>query len=114
MTGPVFEVRVPTYNRPGLLRRAIDSLRSQTYPYWKAVVFDDSTSGESQDVTESAGDERISYQRNPVRMGAAGNIDQCFSPSKVASGHYGCLLEDDNFWLPNFLSLIADRVTKKD
>jgi hypothetical protein len=97
-----------------MLRRAIDSLLSQTYPHWKAIVFDDSTSAETRDVVQSADDDRISYKRNLVRMGAAGNIDQCFSPQAMYSGHYGCLLEDDNYLLPGFLSEVSRNLDRSD
>jgi len=90
-----------------MLRRALNSLQVQTYPHWTATVFDDSTSPEPKEVVESFGDHRISYLRNHQRLGAAVNIDQCFSPTQRAGGNYACLLEDDNFWLPDFLSLVA-------
>jgi hypothetical protein len=45
-------------------------------------------------------------------MGAAGNIDQCFSPQAMLSGNYGCLLEDDNYWLPDFLSELSGSITE--
>ena len=105
---------MPTYNRPEMLRRAIESLLRQTYPHWKAVIFDDSTSVGARDVVQSADDDRITYKKNQVRMGAAGNIDQCFSPQAMFSGHYGCLLEDDNYWLPDFLSELGRNITKTD
>lgn len=114
MNRPFFEVRMPTYNRPNLLRRAIESLQRQTYPHWKAVVFDDSTSTEARDVVHAAEDDRIKYKKNQVRMGAAENIDQCFSPQAMLSGHYGCLLEDDNYWLPGFLSEVSRRIAEAD
>jgi hypothetical protein len=106
----IFEIRIAACDRPDLLWRAVKSLQAQTYPHWKAIVFDDSSSHTSKDVIQSIADDRISYVRNPKRLGAAGNIDQCFSPTKVLGGDYACLLEDDNFWLPDFLSLIADHI----
>jgi len=102
-----FEVRIPACDRPKMLRRALSSLQMQTYPHWTAIVLDDSMSPESKEVVESFGDDRISYSHNPQRLGAAGNIDQCFSPAQRSGGDYACLLEDDNFWLPDFLSLVA-------
>src|SRR5262249_8422316 len=107
-----FEVRIPAYERPEMLRRAVKSLQGQTYPHWRAVVFDDSASSDLRDVILGIADERISYVRNPQKLGAAGNIDQCFSPVRVSGGDYGCLLEDDNFWLPDFLSLIVNHIVK--
>ncbi len=92
-----------------MLRRAIVSLRTQSYPHWKAIIFDDSSSSDSRDVVDSIADVRISYVHNPRRLGAAENIDQCFSSVKTLGGDFGCLLEDDNFWLPEFLALVVDR-----
>ena len=106
-----FEIRIAACDRPHMLRRAVKGLQAQTYHHWKAIVFDDSSSYASKDVVQSIADDRISYVRNPKRLGAAGNIDQCFSPTKVLGGDYACLLEDDNFWLPDFLSLISDRIS---
>lgn len=106
----LFEIRIAACDRPDLLRRAVKSIQAQTYPHWRAIVFDDSTSCASRNVIKSFADDRISYVRNPQRLGAAGNIDQCFSSTKVLGGDYACLLEDDNFWLPDFLSLIADHI----
>jgi hypothetical protein len=95
-----------------MLRRAISSLQAQTYPHWKAVIFDDSSSAESKSVIESVADNRIVYVRNPKRLGAAYNIDQCFSPVMAFGGDFGCLLEDDNFWLPDFLSMMAEHTNQ--
>jgi hypothetical protein len=110
MQPTIFDVRIPTYDRPKMLRRALDSLRGQTYTHWKATVFDDSESSESREVVEGVADERIIYFRNPRRLGAAANIDQCFSPFQFADGDYGCVLEDDNFWLPDFLSHVVSHL----
>lgn len=105
---------MPTYNRPDTLRRAIESLQRQTYPHWTAVIFDDSTCVAVRDVVQSADDDRITYKKNQVRMGAAGNIDQCFSPQAMFSGQYGYVLEDDNYLLPDFLDELGRNITKTD
>src|SRR5262245_22531900 len=97
-----FEIRMPACDRPQMLRRAVNSLQAQSYPRWKAIVFDDSTSSDSKDLITSLADDRLIYVRNSRKLGAAENIDQCFSPIKTVGGDYACLLEDDNFLLPNF------------
>lgn len=109
----IFEVRIPACDRPEMLRRALKSLRGQDYPHWKAIVYDDSLSPDVKDVVQSIADSRVSYCRNRERLGAAKNIDQCFSPASLLNGDYGCLLEDDNFWLPGFLSLVAGQLQRK-
>ena len=35
-----YEIRVVTYKRPQLLKRALCSVIDQTYQNWKALVFD--------------------------------------------------------------------------
>jgi hypothetical protein len=105
-----FEVRIPACDRPGMLQRAVDNLVAQSYPHWKAIVFDDSKFSHSREVIDRVEDDRISYVRNSHKLGAAANIDQCFSPAKTLGGDYACVLEDDNFWFPNFLSLVAKSI----
>ena len=105
-----FEVRVPTYNRPDLLARALRSLQAQTYPHWVATVYDDASAGE--ETVRAIADDRIRYRRNPQKLGACENIDKCFNPASVSGGTHGYVLEDDNFLLPGFLSLIASHLEK--
>jgi glycosyltransferase involved in cell wall biosynthesis len=95
-----------------MLQRAVRSLQAQSYPQWKAIVFDDSSCTDSRDIINSIADDRITYFHNPQRLAAAANIDQCFSPKTTVGGDYACLLEDDNFWLPNFLSLVTAHIGK--
>lgn len=109
-----FEVRIPAYNRPEMLSRALHSVLAQHYPHWKAVVLDDSSSSDCQGVVQRIEDKRISYVRNSRNYGAGGNIDQGFAPKAMLGGHYGCLLEDDNFWLPDFLEMLAGRLNESD
>jgi len=108
-----FEIRMTAYNRPNMLRRALQSIQAQAYPHWKAIVYDDSSDTASRDVVEGIGDTRILYRRNPERLGAVANVDQCMSPVPVFGGHYGCLLEDDNYWFSTYLSSVVARLQKK-
>ena len=103
----IFEVRMSAFERPVLLRRALESLLAQTYAGWRATVMDDSRSAVISEMVAAMDDDRIVYSHNPERLGAAGNIDQCFSPEALQGGNYACLLEDDNYWLPDFLANMA-------
>lgn len=98
------EIRVPTYRRPELLRRALKSLLAQTHRHWRCVVFDDSPDGEGAAVVQELDDDRIMYKPNPRRMGAEGNIDQAFRKASYLGGGYFYVLEDDNYLLPEFLA----------
>ena len=101
---PLCEIRVPTYQRPQLLERALRSLLAQTHRHWRALVLDDSPAQEGRSVVASLADDRITYRPNPARLGGAGNIDQAFASGPLLGGAYACVVEDDNWLLPDFLA----------
>lgn len=103
MDPDVCEVRVPTYRRPELLRRALRSLIDQTDRDWVAVVMDDSPDGEGEAIIRELGDGRIEYRRNGRQLGAAGNLDQAFGTGPMRGGTFACVLEDDNWLEPTCL-----------
>lgn len=98
------EVRVVTYRRPKMLRRALESLRAQSHRDWVAEVWDDSPDREGRAVVEAFGDERIRYTSNACNLGALGNIDQGFHGKARLGGAYALLLEDDNWLYPDCLT----------
>lgn len=106
---PIVEVRVPTYQRPDMLSHCLDSLIAQTWSNWRAIVFDDSRDHSSEAIVSGKFDTRIIYQRNNERLGAAGNLNQCFQTKSIIPGSlYACCLEDDNWIYPSlFESNIA-------
>jgi glycosyltransferase involved in cell wall biosynthesis len=98
-------VRIPTYHRPQLLKRALNCLRNQTYENWVALVIDDDMqTSESREVVRSLNDPRIRYSRNCRRLGAAANLDHAFRTRAMMGGSYAFVLEDDNGILPDFIS----------
>jgi hypothetical protein len=98
------EVRVPTFNRPGLLRRALESLLAQTWPDWRAIVLDDGNGERTRAVLDDLRDRRLVHRPNPARLGAAGNIGQAFSNVPYVGGAHFAVLEDDNSWHREFLA----------
>jgi len=100
---PICEVRVPTFRRPTLLRRALLSLIEQTYSDWRCIVFDDCPEKSARSVVEAIQDDRISYSSNVKRLGALGNIDQSFAKKPLSGGRYAFVLEDDNYLLPEHI-----------
>ena len=100
------EVRIPTFRRPELLERALDSLVTQERVEWRAVILDDDPEGSAEDLVRGhqAGS-RLRYQRNPRRLGIARNISAAFRPEPFFEDtKFACVLEDDNFYRPALLS----------
>ena len=98
------EVRVPTYKRPDLLKRALQSLTAQTYNNWKCVVLDDSPTQEARSVVESFRDNRMIYQPHPTNLGRTKNLDYAFLSTNYIGGLYAFVLEDDNYLFPTFIA----------
>lgn len=102
---PLVEIRLPTFKRTRLLRRALNSVLSQTYPEWRAVVLDDSSGREAAAVVEEFADNRILYMPNPHNLGRVDNLNKAFAPTQwVTQSKFACVLEDDNYWDPDLLA----------
>src|ERR1035437_8141084 len=97
------EIRVPTFRRPKLLRRALISIINQTYGDWRCMVFDDCPDGSARSVVSDLNDSRIDYSQNFQRLGAIGNIDRSFNSQAMRGGQFAFVLEDDNYLLPNHI-----------
>lgn len=94
--------RTPTYKRPEALRRALASMVAQTWPHWVCDVFDDDPSEAGRHVVAELGDPRIRYTANSPQLFASRNIDQCFTAQNQHGAAFFCVVEDDNFVLPEF------------
>jgi hypothetical protein len=97
-------IRTPTYRRPAMLRRALQSLIDQTWINWICDVYDDDPSASAREVCESLNDARIRYNHNTPQNFASKNIDQCFTKRNPHSAKYFFVLEDDNYVFENFIA----------
>lgn len=94
---PSVSVYIPTFNRVGLLARAVESVLSQTISDFEIIVVDDgSTDGTVQFMEKLADqDSRIVFLRNEVNSGA------CFSRNRAiqaARGKFVTGLDDDDYF----------------
>ena len=88
-----FGIVIPAYNAPDLLRRALDSVRSQRDITWEAIVVDDSNNtSEIEDYVTGLNDPRISYHHNQPSLGAVPNWNQGL---KLVGGRHIILLHHD-------------------
>lgn len=98
------QVRTPTYRRPEMLRRALCSLLAQSWSNWVADVFDDDPDQSGRLVCDELADDRIRYHHNAPQKFASKNIDSCFTAANPNDADYFCVVEDDNFLLPEFMT----------
>jgi hypothetical protein len=96
---PLVTVIIPTFNRPELLLRAVDSVRAQTFRDFEALVINDG-GAPAEAALSTRGDPRMTYVRtgrNRERS-AARNLGL-----RLARGKYIAYLDDDDVFLPEHL-----------
>jgi glycosyltransferase involved in cell wall biosynthesis len=101
---PLVSVIVPTYDRPAMLKQAIDSALRQTYRNIEVIVSDDGTNPLTRTVAASTGDPRVRYRRNPENLGEIRNNQVAY---REARGAYLANLHDDDLWTPRFLERLV-------
>ena len=109
---PKVSVIIPTYNRPHLIGRAIQSILNQTYQNFEIVVIDDSPNDETEKVVKKFGDARIKYIHNKIRSNLPKARNQGVRESSSDS-KYIAFLDDDDEYLPQFLKKVIEVFEKE-
>ena len=98
---PLVSVVIPTYNRAGYLREAIESVRAQTFGDWELLIVDDASTDGTRELVESYAQQsphiRYLWQDNRERAAARN------AGIRAAQGQYVALLDSDDVWLPQHL-----------
>ena len=99
---PLVTVVIPTYQRPKILRRAIQSVLDQTYINFRLAIYDNASGDETSEIVSafSEEDSRVVYYCHPENIGALSNFN--FGMAQVNTPFFP-LLADDNYLLPEFL-----------
>ncbi len=100
---PLVTTIIPTYRRPGLLKRAIASSLEQTGPAHIVRVFDNASGDETGRVVEemASKDPRLAYHCHQENLGAYANFE--FGLRSVETPFFS-ILSDDDYLLPGFYS----------
>jgi glycosyltransferase involved in cell wall biosynthesis len=97
---PVVSIIVPTKNRSKLLFRALDSVRSQTYPHWEAIVVDDGSDDGTIQQMESLSQKEPRF-RFLRRDREPGGTNVCRNQGlAVVRGEYVIFLDSDDSLAP--------------
>lgn len=103
MPFPLVSVVIPTRNRPALLARAVESVRTQTYRQLEILVVDDGSTDETREAVAAWADPRIRYLRHATNRGGSAARNTGIA---AATGAYIAFLDDDDEW-------VADKVTQQ-
>lgn len=93
---------VPYWGDPALLDQTLASVLAQTDDRWRVTVIDDHyPDPTARETWEHHPDERISYVRNDVNLGVAGNFEKA---RRLASGTLVAFLGSDDLLHPSYVS----------
>lgn len=92
---PLVSVIIPTYNHAHFLGRALQSVLGQTYPNWEAIVIDNHSQDNTDEVVRSYQDPRITLLKihNNGVISASRNMG-----IRAARGDWIAFLDSDDFW----------------
>lgn len=93
----IVSVIIPNFNKGEFIKRTLDSLRSQTYDFWEAIIVDDNSTDNSWEQISlfARSDKRIRAYRNQSNKGPG--YCRNFGTNK-ANGEYVIFLDSDD-WL---------------
>lgn len=103
---PRFSIIVPLYNKASYVRKALDSVISQTCTDWECIIVDDGSTDNSfgavRERVGELGSERVRViQQQNAGVAAARNRGV-----RESRGEYICFLDADDWWEPTFLEEI--------
>jgi len=105
---PKVSVIVRTYNRPELLAKALESLKSQTFKEFETIVINDGGAQSAEQVSRDAGLAGLRYYRAP-HGGPSAALNRGL---EMARGGYIAFLDDDDIVYPNHLEVLVNRLDK--
>lgn len=103
-------VYLPTFRRPKLLARAVDSLLRQSFQDWVCELHnDDPQDLAPRKLIESIAERRITVVHHKENLGPTRTFNLFF---KSVQEPFFALLEDDNWWQPEFLETMISALSK--
>ncbi|MDR2412343.1 MAG: glycosyltransferase family 2 protein [Holosporales bacterium] len=105
---PLVTIAIPTYKRPHLLPRALESVANQTYKPLEVLVIDNGTPGEKNAETIKSFQKRITklfYEKAPENRGETVTNLRCINKAK---GEFFMWLCDDDTISPTYIEAAVE------
>lgn len=99
MSKPFFSVIILSFNRPKLLKRALDSLLKQTFKDFEVIVVDASKNNQPSNISCAHKIKPRCYEIKDKGIGLARDFGLI-----KAQGDWAAFLDDDDAYLPNHLA----------
>ena len=103
---PRFSIIVPLYNKEAYVRKALDSIVSQSFKDWECIIVDDGSTDNSADIAQSiisSLSETDHFIICILRQPNSGVAAARNNGVKASRGEFVCFLDADDWWEPMFL-----------
>lgn len=102
---------IPTYNHGEYIRKCIESIISQTYNNWEAIIVNNNSTDNTVDIINNFNEERISI----INIDNQGIIAKSRNIGiKNSTGDYIAFLDSDDWWYPKKLEIIMKKKGNAD
>ena len=101
-----FSIIIPAYNSAGHIRKALDSIKAQTYTDYELIVVCDSCTDNTEEIAKEYGarTEAVSYHADGLTRNRG---------MELATGDYILFMDDDDWWLHEYvLQQLADKINE--
>ena len=94
MANPLVSICIPTYNRAGMISKAIESALDQSYLNIEVLVVDNASQDNIELVIAKYNDMRLKFYKNNRNLGMYGNFNRCI---ELSQGKYIHILHSDDY-----------------
>jgi glycosyltransferase involved in cell wall biosynthesis len=107
---PLISIIVPTYNHAMFIKKAIISVKNQTYKNWELIIIDNFSTDNTQKVIKNFRDKRLKYYKikNDGIIAKSRNFGIKFS-----KGEWIAFLDSDDYWIENKLEICVKNINEK-
>lgn len=107
MQTPDISIVIPTYNHGCFIKKALDSVRDQTFKGWEALVINNYSHDDTVEIVESYQDERIKLYnfKNHGNIAASRNYALSLTKAPIVA-----FLDSDDFWYPQKLEAALRKI----
>ena len=103
-----FSIIIPAYNSAGHIRKALDSIKSQTFTDYELIVICDSCTDNTEEIAKEYGaiTEAVSYHADGLTRNRG---------IELATGDWLLFMDDDDWWLHEYvLQMLSDKIDQTD
>lgn len=110
---PMVSIGMPVYNGGRFIRKALDSILEQTYPYFEIIISDNASTDDTGAICQeyAARDQRIRYVRQDSNIGAWNNFRYVLDAAKYDRFIWAAA---DDWWAEDRLDKLVSALDEQD